>query len=77
MDKTVLPLAAVEAMCQDPQMKLLLLSFSKRHALMEIQNQMSEYPDWVKAGMECKNDTDILAVCIHTFLMDWKPEETK
>jgi hypothetical protein len=31
-------------------------------------------PDWVIAGLNCTDDKDILPVCIHTYLMDWRPE---
>jgi hypothetical protein len=48
----------------------LLYSFTPRKLLGEIENP----PDWVLAGLNCTDDSEIIATCIHTFLIDWRPE---
>jgi hypothetical protein len=74
MTTTTLPLAAVEAMLQEPIIQILFCKLAYRHQyLASIINP----PDWVIAGLNCHDDADILPMCIHVFLMDWKPEAEK
>jgi hypothetical protein len=80
MHEIFLPISAIEAMLNDPIMKELLGDYAwPRRILSEVSIDVSRTSelDWVVAGLNCKNDADILPVCIHTFLMDWKPEVKK
>jgi hypothetical protein len=77
--KTVLPLAAVEAMAKDALMQEFLWSFFPQEWALSVVNMRTEKltPDWVVAAANCKNEEDALAMAVHTYLMDWKPEATK
>jgi hypothetical protein len=76
MAKTTLPLAAVEAMCQDWRMSRLMAVIRPTGTILGIIDEMNEgsekVPDWILAGANCKDPDDILPMCIHTFLLDWE-----
>ena len=66
-----LPLAAVEAMCKEKIFQELFIFDNRR---LTLKLHMGEYPpDWMIAGLNCKKDEDILPICIHSYLMDWRP----
>ena len=69
-----LPLAAVEALCNERFFGALAGVINKRAVLESALRICGENPpDWVIAGLNCAKDEDILPICIHSFLMDWRP----
>jgi hypothetical protein len=73
MPEIFLPLAAIEALCNDELLGPLMLIKNLRQVL-QVVSEHPPFPDWVVAGLNCKNDADILPMCIHTFLLDWRPK---
>jgi hypothetical protein len=76
MPEIFLPLAAIEAMLKDQRLMLVVDADNPRQMLKTLAD-LHDVPDWVIAGLNCKNDADILPVCVWTFLLDWKPEVKK
>jgi hypothetical protein len=72
--QTVLPLAAVEAMLKDQDMKLIMLPVNRLRIAQRLVNAATNPPDWLQAAASCHNDDDVLPVAMHTYLMDWRPE---
>lgn len=72
------PLAAVEAMCKDAILSILMLARNPRYLLQHANYIFAERgeatPDWVIAGLNCQKDEDILPICIQSYLNDWRPE---
>ena len=77
MSETVLPLAAVEAMCNDGRILWLMRTNEPRISIRSIAHEEPDgsSPDWIAAALNCTDDAEILPMAIHTFLMDWKPPE--
>ena len=73
MPETCLPLAAIEAKNKNLLMRALINSLYPRR-LLEMAYKGGNDADWICAGLNCTNDADILNICEHTFLMDWRPE---
>lgn len=74
---TSIPLAAVEAMCKSSLTALFNPMANKREMIETISKYAfigKSLPDWVIAGLNCTKDEDILPICIHSYLMDWRPE---
>ena len=74
MDEPVLSMEAVKAMCKEvPFNKTFRRIFL--NSLVETRRMTNKIvPDWMIAGLNCTDGEEILPVCIHTFLMDWRPE---
>jgi hypothetical protein len=74
MEKVVLPLQAVEEMLDDIYLMGVVDSVNPRDFMNKYKEQFETVPDWVIAGLNCQDENDIPAICMHTFLMDWRPK---
>ena len=73
--QTVLPLQAVDDLLSNNVIRNLLKNPVCMHRVYLLS--MQEYlgvgcPDYILAGLNCKNDDEIMSMSIHTYLMDWE-----
>ena len=66
-NKIVLPLKAVEDMCAE--MDLELMVGAPRTYLEALPEPK---PDWAIAGLNCTDDREILPVAMQVYLSDWE-----
>jgi hypothetical protein len=73
MSETVLELRAVEAMLDNTKIQLLMSSYQPARVAKRIMERTTNPPDFLVACANC-TDGNPLAIAIHTYLMDWRPE---
>jgi len=73
---TSLDLKAVEDMCHDIAMSVLMEKPSRKSQrnflILVEETRADKTPDWVIAALNCKNDSDILPMAMWVYLSDWK-----
>jgi hypothetical protein len=75
-DEMDVPLRAVEDMCAELDLEILVICPQDYLSRMagRLSKTKKQIPDWAIAGMNCKNERDILPICIQVYLSDWRPE---
>ena len=76
MEKTTLPLAAVEAMCKDLKGLINTPENGRRYYMMGYTClKTCPAPDWAIAAANCTDEKDVLPVAMQVYLSDWEAEK--